>query len=215
MKAIAVDALLALSHVNELYPRYWETFHGSNAYEDAYLDAAGRPVASYFKGTPNPLPTQVRVQTNNMTSTFIPELDRLIEIYDQATTLAEIKTLAAQIEQIIHDDGMWINGWATPFYRGAYWRYVKWPADFNGAATSNPEELFVLWIDHAARAEHVRGVEGRARAEANGRLQRSGVVVSKVRPRVCIPRIDLHGSHRLKHRLEAHAPRGNHALLAS
>jgi microcin C transport system substrate-binding protein len=88
-----------------------------------------------------------------MTSTFIPELDRLIEIYDQATTLAEIKTLAAQIEQIIHDDGMWINGWATPFYRGAYWRYVKWPADFNGAATSNPEELFVLWIDPAARAE--------------------------------------------------------------
>ena len=140
-------ALLALGAVNELYPRYWETYHGSNAYEDAYLDADGKPVTSAFKGTPNPQPTRVRTQTNNMTSTFIPELDRLIETYDKATTLEEIKSLAARIEQIIHDDAAWINGWTTPFYRGAYWRHVKWPAGFNGAATGNAEELFVHWID--------------------------------------------------------------------
>ena len=146
-------ALVALGGVNELYPRYWETFHGSNAYSDAYFDETGQPVMSYFKGTPNPEPTQVRAQTNNMTSTFIPELDRLIETYDKATTLDEIKTLAAQIEQIIHDDGAWINGWTTPFYRGAYWRYIKWPAGFNGAATGNAEELFVFWVDTEARAE--------------------------------------------------------------
>lgn len=149
-------ALLALAPVNELYPRYWETFHGSNAYEDAYLDQAGQPVTSYFAGTPNPHPTQVRVQSNNMTSTFIPELDRLIETYDRATTLDEIKTLAAQIEKIIHDDGMWINGWATPFYRGAFWRYIKWPAGFNGAATDRPEELFLFWVDSDERAEVAR-----------------------------------------------------------
>ena len=88
-----------------------------------------------------------------MTSTFIPELDRLIETYDQATTMAEVKTLAAQIEQIIHDDAMWINGWATPFYRGAFWRYVKWPEGFNGAATDRAEELFLFWIDSAEREE--------------------------------------------------------------
>lgn len=146
-------ALLALAPVNELYPRYWETFHGSNAYEDAYLDAEGNPVTSYFDGTPNPNPAKVRVQTNNMTSTFIPELDRLIELYDKATTLEEIKVLTAQIEKIIHDDGMWVNGWATPFYRGAFWRYVKWPEGFNGAATGRPEELFLFWIDSDERAE--------------------------------------------------------------
>ena len=146
-------ALLALAPVNELYPRYWETFHGSNAYEDAYLDAEGNPVTSYFDGTPNPHPAKVRVQSNNMTSTFIPELDRLIELYDKATTLEEIKVLAAQIEKIIHDDGMWVNGWATSFYRGAFWRYVKWPAGFNGAATGRPAELFLFWIDSDERAE--------------------------------------------------------------
>jgi len=147
-------ALLALAPVNELYPRYWETFHGSNAYEDAYLNDAGEPVTSAFDGMPNPNPTQLKVQTNNMTSTFIPELDRLIETYDQATTMAEVEDLAAQIEQIIHDDGMWINGWAQPFYRGGFWRYVKWPEGFNGAAaTDRKEELFVFWIDSAERDE--------------------------------------------------------------
>ena len=146
-------ALLALAPVNELYPRYWETFHGSNAYEDAYLNEAGETVTSFAKGKPNLNPTKLKVQTNNMTSTFIPELDRLIEAYDQASTLAEIKTLAAQIEEIIYEDGVWINGWATPFYRGAFWRYVKWPANFNGAATDRAEELFVFWVDSAEREE--------------------------------------------------------------
>ncbi len=146
-------ALLALAPVNELYPRYWETFHGSNAYEDAYFNDAGEPVASYFAGTPNSSPSRLKVQTNNMTSTFIPELDRLIETYDKATTMAEVRDLAAQIEQIIHDEGFWINGWAQPFYRGAFWRYVKWPDGFNGAATDRADQLFLFWIDSEERGE--------------------------------------------------------------
>lgn len=146
-------ALLALAPVNELYPRYWETFHGSNAYEDAYFNDAGEKVTSYFAGTPNPDPQKVRVQTNNMTSTFVPELDRLIETYDKAATMAEVKDLAEQIEQIIHDEAFWINGWAQPFYRGAFWRYVKWPEGFNGAATDRAEELFLFWINSAERDE--------------------------------------------------------------
>ena len=88
-----------------------------------------------------------------MTSTFIPELDRLIETYDKATTLDEIKTLAAQIEQIIHDDAAWVNGWARPFYRGGFWRYIKWPQDFNVAASREMEEFFLHWIDVEERDE--------------------------------------------------------------
>lgn len=146
-------ALAALSRSVELYPRYWEMYHGSNAYEDAYLDAAGNPVASYFEGTPNPQPSKIRVQTNNMTETFIPELDRLIETYDKAETLEEIKTLGAQIEQIIYDDAAWVNGWARPFYRGGYWRYVHWPKEFNVAASRDMEEFFLHWIDTDERKE--------------------------------------------------------------
>lgn len=145
-------ALAALSRSVELYPRYWEMYHGSNAWKDAYLGPDGKPVESYFKGQPNPHPTEIQVQTNNMTETFIPELDRLIETYDKAQTLPEIKTLASQIEQIIYDDAAWVNGWARPFYRGGYWRYIHWPQGFNVAASRDMEEFFVHWVDTDERA---------------------------------------------------------------
>ncbi len=139
-------ALAALSRSAELYPRYWEMYHGSNAYTDAYTKD-GQPTPIATGSTPNPQPKQVAVQTNNMTMTFIPELDRLIEAYDKAETLEDIKALAAQIEQIIHDDAAWVNGWQRPFYRGGHWRYVKWPAGFNVAQSRDFEEFFVHWID--------------------------------------------------------------------
>lgn len=144
---------VALSRSVELYPRYWELHHGNNAYVDAYLDEDGNPVATYRDGTPNPNPQQIRVQTNNMTSSFVPEMDRLIEDYVDADNMADIKSLAAQIEQHIYDDAAWINGWKTPFYRGGYWRYVKWPEGFNPAHSRNAEEFFVHWVDSDERDE--------------------------------------------------------------
>jgi microcin C transport system substrate-binding protein len=145
-------ALVALSRSVESYPRYWELYHGSNAYEDAYFDAAGKSVQRFADGTPNPKPTKVRVQTNNMTMTFIPELDRLIEAYDKAETLPEIKRIAAEIEQIIYDDASWVNGWALPFYRYGYAPYIKWPAGFNVAQSRYAYEFFVHWIDQDEKA---------------------------------------------------------------
>ncbi len=147
-------ALQALSRSVELYTRYWETHHGANAYLDAYTkDGQPTPIATGSEA--NPQPRQVNVQTNNMTMTFLPELDRLIEAYDRAETLDEIKTLAARIEQIIYDDAAWVNGWKIPFYRGAYWRYVKWPAGFNPMESRNAEEFFVHWIDPEEKKEVV------------------------------------------------------------
>lgn len=144
--------LIALSRSVESYPRYWEMYHGSNAYEDAYLDAAGLSVQRHADGKPNPKPTKVRVQTNNMTMTFIPELDRLIEAYDKAETMPEIKRLAAEIEQIIYDDASWVNGWALPFYRFGYAPYIKWPEGFNVAQSRYAYEFMVHWIDQDEKA---------------------------------------------------------------
>lgn len=119
-------ALVALSRSVELYPRYWEMYHSSNA---------NRP------------------HTNNMTNTAIPELDKLIEAYDRTQTLDETKRLAAEIEQVIHDDAGWVPGWAFPFYRIAAWRWVQWPEGFNGMTSRTAGELFVHWIDPKIRAE--------------------------------------------------------------
>ena len=133
-------------------------YHGTNAYEDAYLNADGQPVPLAADGTPNPTPTRIRTQTNNMTMTFNPELDRLIEAYDRVNTLDEIKTLAAQIEQIIDDEASWINGYALPFHRTAAWRHVKWPASYNARQSRTAEELFLHWIDEDEKAalDHAR-----------------------------------------------------------
>ena len=144
--------LLALSRSVELYPRYWEIYHGANAYADAYTQD-GRFVPVATGSTPNPQPREVKVQTNNMTMTFLPELDRLIEAYDRAETLEEIKRLAVRIEELIFADAAWVNGWSTPFYRGAYWRYVKWPQGFNTMQSRTQEEHFVHWIDPDEKKE--------------------------------------------------------------
>ncbi|MGH8021419.1 MAG: extracellular solute-binding protein [Opitutaceae bacterium] len=140
-------ALVALSRSVELYPRYWEMYHGSNAYEDAYIGPDGQFVEKFSLGKPNPNPTRIRVQTNNMTETFIPGLDKRIEAYDSAESLDEMKRLAAEMEEIIHNDAAWVNGWKLPFYRTAYWRYFKWPEDFNVMQSRDPLEFFLFWID--------------------------------------------------------------------
>ncbi|HRI82758.1 MAG TPA: hypothetical protein PLF88_10000, partial [Opitutaceae bacterium] len=88
----------------------------------------------------------------NMTMTFDPELDRLIEAYDAAQTLDEIKTYAREIEQRIHDVATWVNGWALPFHRTGYWRHVKWPEGFNAMQSRNAEEFFLHWVDEDERA---------------------------------------------------------------
>jgi microcin C transport system substrate-binding protein len=145
-------AVAALSRSVEPYPRYWESNHGSNAYEDAYTKD-GQPSQLATGAVPNPNPQKLKVQTNNMTSLFIPKLDLLIEQYDRASTMEEIKRLAGQIEEIIHEDAAWVNGWKNPAYRGAYWRYVKWPKEFNVAQSRDPEEFMVHWVDTEMRNE--------------------------------------------------------------
>ena len=127
-------------------------YHGTNAYADAYTKE-GKPSALATGATPNPHPQKIFVQTNNMTETFIPELDRLIEAYDKAETLEEMKRLGAQIEEIIYNDAAWVNGWMNPAYRGGYWRYVKWPKDFNVMQSRTQEEFFLHWIDQDAKKE--------------------------------------------------------------
>ncbi|MEO7598490.1 MAG: extracellular solute-binding protein [Opitutus sp.] len=139
--------LVALASSVEVYPRYWETYHGSNAYEDAYLRPDGSFTDKASEGTPNPAPKKIRVQTNNMTETFVPEMDRLIESYDRAETFAAMKPLSARIEELIQNDAAWVNGWQLPFHRAGYWRYVKWPATYNVAHSRYPDEFFLHWID--------------------------------------------------------------------
>lgn len=125
----------------EMYPRFWETFHSSNAY---------KPDGS------------VNTDTNNETQTADPQLDRLIETYDKATEMEEIIRLAREIVAWLHHDAAFIPAFVEPFYRCAYWRWVKWPEGFNVRTSRDWEEYHLFWLDPQEREETLEAMkEGR------------------------------------------------------
>ncbi|MBD3646349.1 MAG: ABC transporter substrate-binding protein, partial [Pseudomonadales bacterium] len=52
----------------EMYPRFWETYHSDNAYDDAFLD----------DGSVNP-DRELKTQTNNLEALAIYEMDQMID----------------------------------------------------------------------------------------------------------------------------------------
>jgi microcin C transport system substrate-binding protein len=127
----------------ELFPRYWECYHSANAYDQPYL-ADGH--------TPNPA-RKPKVQTNNLQSVAIPELDALITRYDQSDNLDAMRTMARQMEEIIYNDASFSPGFAMPFYRVASWRWVRFPENFNVRFSTDPLEQNVHWIDESLKPE--------------------------------------------------------------
>jgi microcin C transport system substrate-binding protein len=129
-------AFAAFSRTPEMYPRYWETFSGVNAYDVPYLP----------DGSPNPA-RKAKSNTNNLCSIADIQLDRLIKDYDKADNMDEVRALAAKIEQIIHDNACWVNGWSLPYYRLAYRPWIKWPKDFNAMQSLDFKNFWLMWID--------------------------------------------------------------------
>ena len=64
-----------------------------------------------------------------------------------------MKRLAYRMEEVLHEDGSFVPGFVIPFMRGAYWRWVKFPEDFNVKTARNLQEYFLFWIDDAVREE--------------------------------------------------------------
>lgn len=117
---------MAWGYGAEMYPRYWETFHGFNAY--------------------NPDGT-VKTQTNNLNSLSIPELDEMIETYRSSADVDEMIRLAHSMEQIIHDSAVFVPAFYIPFYRVGYWKWRKYPEDFNVMNSESASEYSLSWMD--------------------------------------------------------------------
>lgn len=120
----------------EMYPRYWETYHSVNAYDVPWL----------ADGSPNP-DRKIKVQTNNLMSIAIPELDKRIEAYRASESVTEMQRLAFEMEEIIYEDASFVPGFVIPFMRTAYWRWIRWPDDFNVKLANSTIETQLFWID--------------------------------------------------------------------
>jgi microcin C transport system substrate-binding protein len=131
-----------LSPFVEMYPRFWESQSSFNAYDRAFLD----------DGSVNP-DRKVKPQTNNLESFADPEMDRLIELYRASSDKQEMIGLAHRMYEIQHEMASFSPGAYRPYFRKGYWRWVKWPADFNVKVAAYPEEYYVHWIDTDIKKE--------------------------------------------------------------
>lgn len=114
----------------EMYPRFWEDWHGINAY-----DKDGK----------------IKTDTNNFTMLNDKELNDWIDQYDKSEDAAEMKELAWKMERRVHDHAVFVPAFKAPWYRVGYWRWVKWPADHDVKISRDFEESWVFWIDEDER----------------------------------------------------------------
>ncbi|MDZ7685109.1 MAG: extracellular solute-binding protein [Gammaproteobacteria bacterium] len=126
----------------EMYPRFWETYHSDNAYDDAFLE----------DGSINP-DRSIKTQTNNLEVLAIPEMDQMIDQYRTSSSKEEMIELAHEMTELHHEHASFVPGFVNPFYRVGYWRWVRYPDFFNHKYSSGPTQLHVHWIDTEMKAE--------------------------------------------------------------
>jgi len=83
-----------------LRPQYWEHFHSENAHKP---------------------------QTNNITNTADPEMDKLIDAERNSLEEKEKIALSMKIQKKIHDIGCFAPSFMVPYVREAYWRWWRLP----------------------------------------------------------------------------------------
>jgi microcin C transport system substrate-binding protein len=120
----------------EMYPRYWETYHSVNAYDKAFLE----------DGSVNP-ERKLKTQTNNLEAIAVPEIDDMINRYRSSSDKQEMIDLANRLDETLHEYASFVPGYKQSFYRVGYWRWVRYPDDFNMKHSSGAGRYFVHWID--------------------------------------------------------------------
>jgi microcin C transport system substrate-binding protein len=120
----------------EMYPRFWETYHSDNAYDDAFLDDC----------SVNPNRT-LKTQTNNLEALAICEMDRMIDTYRTSDDKQEMIDLAHKMTEMHHEHASFVPGFFQPFYRVGHWRWVRFPEFFNHKHSGSPTQYYVHWID--------------------------------------------------------------------
>jgi len=115
-----------------LRPQYWEHFHSANAHKP---------------------------QTNNITNTDDPEMDRLIDAYRQSLDETERIALSRRIQARIHEIGAFVPTFMVPYVREACWRWWRLPRI---PGTRHSDSLFdpfssfsggLFWLDRRRETE--------------------------------------------------------------
>jgi len=126
----------------EMYPRFWEHYHSDNAYDDAFLE----------DGSVNP-ERKIKVQTNNLETFAVAEMDPLIERYRASADKQEMIDMAHRMMELYQEHATFVPGFYQGFYRIGHWRWLRYPDFFNHKHCSSAGEFFVHWIDTDMKQE--------------------------------------------------------------
>ena len=117
-------------------PDYYQYLHSSTARDE--------------KGNLKP-------QTNNFFVWSRPDTDVLSERVRTGATVEEVKEAAWKLQNIMHDEAIFVPGYSVDFVRVGSWRWVKWPdaenTRFCPPVVFDPHEVFVFWVDEEIKEE--------------------------------------------------------------
>lgn len=123
-------------NVQPPFPRYYGSFHSSNAYDE--------------KGN-------LKLQTTNMNSYADARMDKLCENVRNATSEEELQRDAWEVQQIIHDEGLFIPALKSAYLRLGYWSWLQWPQtelyEFCSPTVYRPTDSYLYWIDEDKQKE--------------------------------------------------------------
>lgn len=94
---------------------------------------------------------QVVTQTNNITATSNAELDQAIAATITAQDEQSARLAHHRVQELIHEEAMWVPAWTSTFWRFAQWRWVRWPysdtTQFCPPRYYDPLDSHLYWID--------------------------------------------------------------------
>ena len=135
------------------FPEFWQSHHSDNA-----VERAGGAL----------IPKR---QTNNITGTHDPELDRLIDAFRASTEEREMIDLAHRMGRMVHEEASFIPAFRIPGYRLGHWPWVRFPADFDVRSSDEPFTYGLFWIDESSRERELADFRaGKARSEPRTRV---------------------------------------------
>lgn len=101
----------------------------------------------------------LKPQTNNLFAWGRADTDMLSEIVRFALTEEELREAAFKLQQIMHDEAIFVPAYTTDFVRVASWRWVRWPDSeetrFSPPIVYEPLKAFVHWIDEDMKEETI------------------------------------------------------------
>jgi len=135
------EVVFSASEDPNLRPDPWQSFHSANAHKP---------------------------QTNNITNTDDPELDKLIDAERTSLDSKERIKLSLRIQQRIHDICCWVPLYQVPYIRSFSWRWVRLPETLGTKTSTSLFEPFepweskyggLFWIDEDMKKETLEAMK--------------------------------------------------------